>query len=51
MKQSITKNGTHEAVRVGDTVYDNPSPNGIPADEFFEDLHAIDDVVFDPLDF
>lgn len=50
-KVSITLNGRHEAVRVGDTVFDNLSPEGIPAEEFFDDLHAIDDVIFEIRDF
>ncbi|WOO39345.1 DUF6531 domain-containing protein [Rubellicoccus peritrichatus] len=30
--------GYHDAIRVGDEVFDNFRPQGIPVDEFFEDL-------------
>lgn len=26
----ISKNGTHQAIKVGDTIFDNFHPNGIP---------------------
>ena len=48
---SITENGYHEAVRVGDTVFDNVSPDGIPADQFFKDLHSLDGLEFEIIDF
>jgi hypothetical protein len=48
---SITQNGTHQAVRVGDTVFDNLSPDGIHVNQFLNDLHAIDGVDFRFTDF
>lgn len=44
-KASITKNGYHEAVRVGNMVYDNFLPQGVPWDTYFKALHADGGVV------
>jgi len=37
----ISQNGTHQAVRIGDTVFDNLNPNGIPYGEWLKDLHSV----------
>ena len=38
--RNISTNGTHRAVRVGNTVFDNLHPNGIPFDQWLNDLKA-----------
>lgn len=38
--KTITTNGRHQAVRVGDTVFDNFFPNGVPYDWYVDALHA-----------
>jgi|GEM_PF-2358651 len=43
--KSVTDNGEHVAIRVGDIVYDNLNPNGIPYKEWADDL-ALDDPFF-----
>lgn len=35
---AISSNGTHDAIRIGDTVYDNLNPNGISYDDWAKDL-------------
>jgi hypothetical protein len=42
--QSITQNGRHVGVRVGDTVYDNIHKNGIPYKQWLADFDAINGV-------
>jgi hypothetical protein len=37
---TITRNGKHQAVRVGNLVYDNYFPNGVPYDDYVNNLHA-----------
>lgn len=39
-KQSITQNGRHLGVRVGDVVFDNLHPHGLPYDEWLGDFDA-----------
>jgi hypothetical protein len=36
----ISGNGFHQAVQVGDLVFDNLHPDGIPCERWLEDLHA-----------
>ena len=41
LKKSLTKNHIHEGVRVGDKVYDNMRPNGIPYKDWLDDLDVV----------
>jgi hypothetical protein len=43
--RGVTDNGEHAAIRVGDTVYDNLNPKGVPYKEWADDL-ALDDPFF-----
>lgn len=43
--RSVTDNGEHAAIRVGDTVYENLNPNGVPYKEWADDL-ALEDPFF-----
>ena len=36
----ISENGFHRAVQVGDLVFDNLRPNGMPYQQWLEDLHT-----------
>jgi hypothetical protein len=47
----ISKNGTHSAVRVGDTVFDNIFPQGVDADAFTKGLGARGGVKIEPVPF
>jgi len=38
--QSITRNGRHLGVRVGDAVFDNLHPGGVPYEEWLRDFEA-----------
>ncbi len=38
---TITQNGRHEGIRVGDIVFDNLHPNGMPFDQWIGDFDAI----------
>jgi hypothetical protein len=38
---TITQNGRHVGVRVGDTVFDNLHPHGLPFDTWLADFDAI----------
>ena len=38
---AISQNGRHLGVRVGDTVFDNLHPNGMPFDQWIKDFDAI----------
>ena len=40
-RSTITQNGRHVGVRVGDLMFDNLHPNGIPADQWLKDFDAI----------
>ncbi len=42
---TITQNGRHAAIRVGDFVVDNLHPNGVPFDQWIKDFDAIGGVV------
>ncbi|AGP41062.1 papain fold toxin domain-containing protein [Sorangium cellulosum] len=48
---SITRNGYHEAVRVGDTVFDNFFPGGVPYQTYVDSLHAIGGVAIKAVGF
>src|SRR5438067_1456630 len=37
---AITRNGRHVGVRVGDMVFDNLHPNGMPSDQWMKDFDA-----------
>jgi hypothetical protein len=37
---TITQNGRHVGVRVGDTVFDNLHPNGMQYDQWLQDFDA-----------
>ncbi|MDH5492135.1 MAG: hypothetical protein OEY14_09290 [Myxococcales bacterium] len=39
-RTSITRNGFHQAVRVGDTVFDNFFRNGVPYEQYVRSLNA-----------
>ena len=39
-RQSITQNGRHVGVRVGDDVFDNLHPGGVPYEEWLGDFDA-----------
>jgi hypothetical protein len=36
----ISTNGRHRAIRIGDTIFDNHNPNGIPYQQWLDDLHS-----------
>jgi hypothetical protein len=38
---TITENGRHVGVRVGDVAFDNLHPNGVPYDQWLQDFDAI----------
>jgi hypothetical protein len=40
-QSTITQNGRHVGVRIGDLMFDNLHPNGIPADRWLKDFDAI----------
>jgi hypothetical protein len=42
---TITQNGRHVGIRIGDTVVDNLHPNGMPFDQWIKDFDAIGGVV------
>lgn len=42
---TITQNGRHLAIRIGDTVVDNLHPDGMPFDLWIKDFDAIGGVV------
>ncbi|MGH7170284.1 MAG: papain fold toxin domain-containing protein [Gemmataceae bacterium] len=44
-QSTITQNGRHVGVRVGDIVVDNLHPNGMPFDRWIKDFDAIGGVV------
>lgn len=44
-QSTITQNGRHVAVRVGDVTFDNLHPDGVPFDEWLKDFDAIGGVV------
>ena len=48
---SITRNGYHEAVRVGDIVFDNFPPQGVAYDTYIGPLHAIDGITIKAVGF
>lgn len=37
----ISEDGTHRAVRIGDTVFDNHNPNGLSFDDWVNDLNTV----------
>jgi Papain fold toxin 2 len=47
---SITQNGTHIGVRVGDLMFDNLHPDGMPYDDWVRDFDAWPGVVVSVLD-
>ena len=42
---AITRNGRHVGVRVGDMVFDNLHPDGMPSDQWMNDFDAYGGVV------
>ncbi len=40
VQQSITQNGRHLGVQVGDIVFDNLHPNGLPYEKWLQDFNA-----------
>ncbi len=40
-QETITQNGRHVGVRVGDIVFDNLHPDGLPFDHWLKDFHAV----------
>lgn len=44
-RMTITQNGRHVAIRVGDIVVDNIHPDGMPFDQWMRDFDAIGGIV------
>jgi hypothetical protein len=42
--KNISRNGEHQAIKIGDTVYDNNNPAGMNYDEWLEDLSVNDEI-------